>query len=231
MAKPKELLYPTKNVKIFGWCWLPMHFLLLSALLQSLAALLKISYTTASLNFSYFFISALVVIPVFFGFLIKSFPVIFRNFWNFLQALILAAVLYLAAYFLLQFLYKELSVTVTVFNNDVIAALTEESPAVMLICSVILMPIVEECLFRGAVFGSIHPKSRVLAYILSALLFAALHVLPYYEHGFGAIFATGLMYLPAGFSFAWAYSKSGTIWTSILLHALLNAVAYGLLFA
>ena len=91
---------------------------------------------------------------------------------------------------------------------------------------VLLAPFVEEVLFRGLVFGCLKEKSRIFAYILSCALFAFLHVwtaaVSNWDLGYLILM---LQYLVPGLVFAWAYEHSGTLWTSILLHMLVNALS------
>ena len=90
----------------------------------------------------------------------------------------------------------------------------------------IFAPFVEEVLFRGLVFGCLKEKSRIFAYILSCALFAFLHVwtaaVSNWDLGYLILM---LQYLVPGLVFAWAYEHSGTLWTSILLHMLVNALS------
>ena len=84
----------------------------------------------------------------------------------------------------------------------------------------------EESLFRGLIFSSIHKKRRILAYTISALAFAALHVVGYL--GTVPAWQLGLsllQYLPAGIALAWAYERADSIWASIVLHMAINALS------
>ena len=36
-------------------------------------------------------------------------------------------------------------------------------------------------------------------------------------------------YIPASIALAWTYERAGTIWASITLHAVVNALSFGLL--
>ena len=58
-------------------------------------------------------------------------------------------------------------------NDESIAALTSENYELMAIGTVLLVPIVEETLYRGVVFSKLHGRSPVLAYIVSTLVFDA----------------------------------------------------------
>ena len=78
--------------------------------------------------------------------------------------------------------------------------------------------------------GNVRPASRVLAYIVSALLFTLMHNWQYFGlHPFVSILLSCLPSRPASVALAWVYEKGGTIWAPITLHALINAMSFGLL--
>ena len=83
----------------------------------------------------------------------------------------------------------------------------------------IVSPVVEEIFFRGYIFRALAVRKGVLlAYVISAGAFAAVHGLPTL---FPALFVLGLF-------FAFAYRHSGNLLASITAHALNNGVVYGL---
>ena len=111
-------------------------------------------------------------------------------------------------------------------NDVTIAAQVNAAPRTTALIVIFLAPFVEEILFRGLVFGCLREKSAVVGYAVSALLFAFLHVWTFALSSWDAsYFALMLQYLAPGLVFAWAYDRSGTLWTSILLHAIVNALA------
>ena len=94
------------------------------------------------------------------------------------------------------------------------------------ILSMLLAGFLEEVLFRGLVFGNLKEKSRILAYVVSCVLFAFMHVWTFALSAWDwSYFILMLQYLVPGLVFAWAFDQSGTLWTSILLHATVNALA------
>ena len=100
----------------------------------------------------------------------------------------------------------------------------------MIISTVILVPPVEECLFRGVIFRNLYGKSRLTAYIVSILAFAVIHIIGYIgKYSAIELVMAFLQYLPAGLCLAWAYTKADTIFAPIVIHALVNAVSIGLL--
>ena len=89
--------------------------------------------------------------------------------------------------------------------------------------TVVLVPPVEECFYRGLIFRNLYGKSRVLGYIASILAFSMIHIIGY----IGAYSAVELLmaclqYLPAGLCLAWSYVRGGTLFTPIVIHAAIN---------
>ena len=163
------------------------------------------------------------VLLIFHGFLRQSF--FGGSFWNFVQALVLGFAMYYAGTWAIQALERLLAGQFTIYNNETLNDLIFENRYVMLAVSVVFAPVIEETLVRGVVFGTIRPASRVLAYIVSALLFTLMHNWQYFGlHPFLSILLSCLPYIPASVALAWVYEKAGTIWAPITLHALINAV-------
>jgi len=114
----------------------------------------------------------------------------------------------------------------TNLNDSTISAQIQDAPHVTVLIVVLLAPFVEEVLFRGLVFGNLKFKSRGVAYVLSCALFAALHVWQFaVVNQDVTYFVVMVQYLVPGFVLAWVYDHSGTLWTSIGLHAAANALA------
>ena len=114
----------------------------------------------------------------------------------------------------------------TNLNDTTISAQIDDAPRLTLIIIVLIAPFVEEVLFRGLVFGNLKGKSLAVGYVLSCLLFALSHVWEFIivEQSVSQ-FLLMVKYLVPGFMLAWVYDRSGTLWTSIALHAAVNALA------
>lgn len=85
---------------------------------------------------------------------------------------------------------------------------------------VVIGPFFEELMFRGWIYGGLAKRwGHTAAMVISAALFAVIHgdapALP-------ALFVLGLI-------FAWVYRRSGSLWASILVHAMWNATTFSLL--
>lgn len=87
------------------------------------------------------------------------------------------------------------------------------------IASVILVPLSEELVFRGAVFGELRLKIKpVVAAMLSALIFGLLHGISIH---IGYAFICGIV-------LAMVYHFSGSIWISFIVHAVFNLMGSSL---
>ncbi|MCL2588469.1 MAG: CPBP family intramembrane metalloprotease [Oscillospiraceae bacterium] len=111
-------------------------------------------------------------------------------------------------------------------NEEVLREIVDYSLLPSLFLTVILAPIVEELLFRAAIFAPLLKRNRFLAYFVSTFLFAFIHILHFLSSApLPMLLTVMLFYIPAGAALAWVYEKSGNIWTAIILHGLMNLIA------
>lgn len=214
--------------KVAGFCYLPFYVVLLALILQYLSGLLGFHLTMLQINICYFVINCLMVWIIFHNFLLRSFRAI--RFWELIQALILGFVLYYAGNFLYSLILGWLDLSVTSYNDQTVMELASQSRAAMVICGVILAPMIEETLVRGLLFGVIRRKSRIAAYAVTILFFAAIHVWQYVLlYDWKSVLLAALQYVPAGIALGWTYEKSNTIWAPILLHMVINAISFGIM--
>ena len=106
------------------------------------------------------------------------------------------------------------------------------SPAATLVVLIVLMPLVEEVLFRGLVFGSLRRYSRPLAYVVSVLGYALACVWQYVFQPTGLdlrYLALFLQYLPMSLGLTWCYDNGGSIWSAVGLHMALNGIQLALM--
>lgn len=99
-------------------------------------------------------------------------------------------------------------------NTQNIIAIIRQYPYFLLLSS-IAGPIMEEFVFRKAIFGmGLEKIGGIGAAIVSSLMFAVIHF-------DGRI----LVYSTMGLVFSWLYFKTKNIWTPIIAHCLMNTVA------
>ena len=120
---------------------------------------------------------------------------------------------------LITWLYPDFGNT----NDSGIAALAKENYFLTAIGTVLLVPLAEECMHRGAVFGGLYRKNRLFAYIISTILFALVHIDGYFGMVDGVLLLLNfLQYIPAGIVLAAAYDISGSIFAPIFIHMAVN---------
>jgi len=111
-------------------------------------------------------------------------------------------------------------------NDGTVSDRIGSAPHMTFLIVVLLAPFVEETLFRGLVFGGLKAKSRLLAYGVSCVLFALVHV---WQFALGrqdiAYFLVMTQYLAPGAVLAWAYDHAGTLWAPFAIHAAANALS------
>lgn len=108
-------------------------------------------------------------------------------------------------------------------NNSIIKNLMSGSTVALWLMgfsAVILTPIVEELIFRGALMNLFFNHGS-LKIILSGLVFGSLHS--------SSTLASWLIYVMMGLILATVYWRSHKIQTSILLHFVINAAAMGVM--
>ncbi|SFC55320.1 hypothetical protein SAMN04488102_11037 [Alkalibacterium subtropicum] len=99
-------------------------------------------------------------------------------------------------------------------NTQMLVEVVRNYPIFILLIGV-AGPIMEEFVFRKAIFGMLVEKTGGIgAAVISSLIFAFIH--------FDGLL---LVYSSMGFVFSWLYFKTKNIWTPIIAHCLMNTLA------
>ena len=107
-----------------------------------------------------------------------------------------------------------------------ISGCAAENFPVTALCLILFVPLWEELLHRGLVFGTLVQKSLPLAYIAATLLYALLPIIPLVgNYRADYVILSFIQYIPISILFCWIYTKSETILTPILAHMVMNAVS------
>lgn len=218
-------LSPTEAV--WGWGYWAFQLFLLPSILSAVNGVLPTPLSSAEINFLFFLINFLGAILIFHGFLGRSFRQVTAHPAFFCQAVILG----LAAYFVCAWLVGKciqlLDPGYHNFNDASIAALGKGNFFLTALGTVVFVPLAEECFYRGLFFRHISGKSLWAAYLLSIIVFAAVHIVGFIgTYSPLEILLSFLQYLPAGLCLAWSLQKSDTIFAPILIHTIINA--YGI---
>lgn len=221
----KLSIHLTKRELLLGWLYYPIQLLVLPFLVTLINMLAGNFLGEAALNFVYFGSNFIVVTLIFSHLLIE-------NGKNALEApglCIGSALLGLGLYWGLSYAVQVfiLMVDPDFFNvNDAsIGVMVQENFALTAIGTVLLVPVAEEALYRGLIFGSFYKRKPLAAYLISTCIFASVHVVGYIGSFEPMQLALCfLQYLPAGIALGWAYARADSIWSPILMHITINLI-------
>ena len=208
-----------------GFCYLAFQLLLLPSALYWVNDQIATPVAESELNFLYYMINFLAVLLIFHDFLARSLSQLFHHPIDALQALILGFVAYYVCFYVIDWLVSLLVPGYTNYNDESIAALSRGNYFLTFIGTVVLVPIAEECFFRGLIFRNLYKKSHWAAYCISIVAFAAIHILGYIgQYSAAELVIAVIQYIPAGVWLAWSYIKGDTIFVPILIHAAVNYI-------
>ena len=218
LASPKEMSW--------GLRYFLFQSLFLGSFLTLAASLLGIALTPLALNLLFFAVNFVALLGICHSFLRNT---ISYGLQNLKECLIIVGITLLAHYGISAVLGMVIAAIDPGFanaNDNSIVQIGQENYPLMVIGTVLLVPMAEEVMHRGVIFGMFYPRNRVLAYAISMAVFALVHVSGY----IGSVEPLTLLlcfvqYLPAGFLLAHAYERSGSLLTPILIHTVINAIA------
>ena len=230
MAKRKATTYMTYGEQIAGVVFFVIYLLVLpfvtTPLFDLAQRLLGTPISSAMRNMLYYYILFAVTVIIFHGFLARTSRHLVDNLGLACQTVGVGVV---ALYGLNELFFRLSAAWLhnrVNLNDSVISAQIRSAPWSTFLIVVLLAPFIEEVLFRGLVFGGLKGRSRAVAYAVSCLLFAFLHVWQFAAvHQDLTYFLLMLQYLVPGLVLAWCYDRSGTLWASIAVHVLANLLS------
>jgi len=215
----------TERETRLGWCFFLIYMFIIPIAVDFVGAALQLSLT--GLNILFFLVNFACTAGIFYRFLWVSMKAAWAKPIKTLQYILMG--------FGIEFIGSLLvSVIITPWidpdffnvNDAVIIELSRTHTVLFNFCTILLVPVTEEILFRGLLFGTICKKRLKLALCISVLIFAGIHILDYIGTvDWKTLLVCFLQYLPSGFALAWAYAESENIMTPILMHITINTIA------
>lgn len=210
-----------------GWVFFALYLFVFPLLMGWLQMLLSQRFgfflQTSEFSLIYYFLLLCAALLLFWSFLRQGFDILLDDLPENLSAFLIG----LVGAGVLQFLVSLLPLPVEDPNPASYADSFFLAPASTVVVLVLLMPILEEVLFRGLLFGSLRQYSRGLAFAVSILAYDLFCVLPlaWTPLGFDPAYLLLLLrYLPMSAALTWCYDKGGSIWAAIALHIALNGL-------
>ncbi len=215
----------TDKEQILAIGYLLVSYFLLPQILAAINGYFGAPLGKLGLNFLYFTINFVCALWIFGVFFKRSLVYAGQNGWDFLIAVAVGAGTYFACSWIFSVIVSRFFPEFSNLNDGSISQMFSENFALMLIGTAVFVPVAEEAMYRGLIFGCLYPKNHAAAYILSTAIFAAIHIMGYVDTYAPAHLALAfIQYLPAGLCLAWAYRKSGSIFAPILMHAVINTL-------
>ncbi len=215
----------TRRHRSLGMMYVIIAIFLLPLILNSINAGLSKPMRAPVLNFVYYCMNFTIMCAILWDYLQKAITYARK----YVKKCLIWAGLGLGAYyltsFLMSFILRQIDPEFANINYKHIAGQLSESYWLIAIGTVLLVPTAEELMHRGLVFGILQENYPAMAYVISALFFASIHVM-----GYAGAYSPSLLlmcfvqYLPAGFILAFCFEKSSCILTSIAIHTAVNLI-------
>ena len=221
----KNFVAPSKKELIIGAVYMAAQMIVLPYLIVEACNAINISLSTGELNVIFFAINFGVTSLIFHNFLKRT----FLGAGNGLSRIFIAALLGFGIYWLGNLLVSSLIYRMDPdfanVNDASIFSMAETDFLPIAICTIFLVPITEELLYRGVLFAGFFKRSPFLAFLCSTLIFSVIHVVGYItEYSWDTLFLCFIQYIPPSIALGFAYAKSGSIFAPMLMHVFINAI-------
>lgn len=217
------------NESVFGLIYFLLQLLVVPGIVLAVNMMLPVPASETMVNFIFFAINFAAVLVIFRKFLTANFGVLREHPWYVLRYAGIGFLIYMAGNGIFSLLITFVAPDFSNINDASITEMVQENYGLMTVGTVLLVPVAEECFYRGLIFRNIYDKSPVWAYIVSMALFSLAHVLGYVIMAdLKTLILCFFQYLPAGFALAWSYRHGGSIFAPVLIHMAVNQA--GMLF-
>ena len=224
MIKRSPKLSP--NEFVIGFIYFALQLIVIPSLLAVINLfLLPTPLSDAVLNFIFFGINFAAVLLIFRKFFKMNWRIAAAQPWRTLRFAGIGLIFYFLGTSLITVAITWVYPEFLNINDQSIMLMAQEHYGIMFIGTVILVPIVEEAFYRGLIFRQLFDRRPIAAYLVSMAIFSVIHIAGYVgiEDALTLLMCF-FQYLPAGFALAWCYHRTGSIFTSVLLHMTVNQI-------
>ena len=162
----------SKKERNGGIFYLLLQLFVLPSLLTLMNAILPQPLSEAQLNIVFFLLNFVCIVGIFRHFLWENLPKNREQLFTCLKYAFLGYFAYTIADFLVSRCILWIQPDFANVNDAAIADMVQESFFLLNLCTVFLVPVTEECLFRGILFQEPRKHSRIAGYCCSVVLFA-----------------------------------------------------------
>ena len=213
----------SKKETVAVLAWLPVHLWLLPLLLQQLMN--RGAMDDVAANVICYTLGVLYMLGLLFPFLRRDFdPLCDRPGYCLLEILGNYGLMYLCNLVIAGLMTVVLGQSGENPNNAGLMEMADRGWNQITAMAVFMAPIVEECLFRAGIFGTLRHYKRWTAYLVATLAFSLYHVWSYamIDPIYWLYF---IQYVPVSLLLCRVYERTNSIWGSIFFHMLVNYIA------
>lgn len=215
----------TRTEKLAGWIYYPIQLLVLPFVISFVNFFCGSPLSDSWINFLYFSINFVCIALIFRRFLAQNAKIAAETPFRCLRCAVVGIIAYWLLSYIVQIIILVTNPNFFNVNDAYIGDMVQDNYSFMALGTVVLVPVAEEALYRGLIFGQLYNRNRLAAYVVSTVVFAAIHVVSYiglYDPMLLAL--CFLQYLPAGLCLGWAYARADSIWAPILMHITINQI-------
>ncbi len=220
-----DMITPSPKECSWGLRYLLFQLIFLGSFIALAAGFLGIVLTPAWLNIFYFTVNFLAVVLICRKYLKQTMTAGLQDLGQSLKFALGGFFAYEVAAMAVGSFILMLRPDFSNINDQTLADMTQDNFVLMTVCTVLLVPLTEEILYRGILFGGLYRRSRIAAYAVSVAVFALVHVSGYIGTvDWVTLLLCFVQYLPAGICLACLYERSGSLLPSVLVHTAVNAI-------
>ena len=216
---------PTKIEWILGATYMLLELFVLPNVIVFLNDFLPNPLSEEKLNVVFFILNFGVTTLIFRSFIKMTLLHIKQGFAPIGFAAIRGFLIYWAGNILVTMLALRINPEFINVNDANIAIMVAENFLPMAVCTIFFVPVAEELLFRGVLFAGFYNRSPVLAFVISTAVFSAIHVMGYVSlYSWDTLLLCFIQYIPPSIALGWAYARSGSILSPLLMHMVINSI-------
>lgn len=224
MKKTLSVAPDTKEL-LWGALYIIVQLFVLPFLLARANEALAMPLRAGKLNVIFFMINFGITGWIFRRFIRKTLLDALRHLPSVLISALWGFLLYWAGNLLVTLLILQLNPDFINVNDATIGTMVQEDFLPLAVCTVFFVPVTEELLFRGVLFAGFYNRSSVKAFLISVVVFSAIHVSGYIlDYSWDTLLLCFLQYIPPSIALGWAYAKSGNILSPMLMHIVINTI-------
>lgn len=216
---------PKKSELLWGAAYMLLEMTLLPIVMVQVNSTLKAPLSVSQLNVVFFIVSFGITTLIFRRFIKQTLTDALRHLPEILFGSLRGFLMYWAGNLLVTMLILWLDPDFININDATIGTMVQRDFLPLAICTIFFVPVTEELLFRGVLFAGFYNRSPIKAFIFSVMVFSAIHVIGYIpDYSWDTLLLCFLQYIPPSIALGWAYARSGSILSPMLMHVIINAI-------